>query len=68
MEEDAYNVELAAPVLMESELERPNAIAVDARRLAPLNAGFAIMVVSSLFMYVCCEGRGARGIGETHVS
>lgn len=53
--EGAYNVELAAPVLMESELERPNAIAEEvARRLAPLSAGFAIVVVSLLLHVRVC--------------
>jgi hypothetical protein len=46
-EEDAYKVELAAPVLMLSELERPNMVLV-ARRPAPRNTGFGMAMVSLL--------------------
>lgn len=55
MEEDAYNVELAAPVLMLRELERPN-MALDARRPAPRNTGFAMAMVSLL--HGVCDGCG----------
>ena len=47
-EGDAYNVELAAPVLMLSELERPNMAVVGAKRPAPRNTGFAMTMVSFL--------------------
>lgn len=52
-EEDAYNVELAAPVLMLKELERPN-MAFDARRPAPRNTGLAMAMVSLL--HDVCDG------------
>jgi hypothetical protein len=45
-------VELAVPVFMLREFERPN-IAVEARRFAPWNAGFDIATVS-LLLFVCC--------------
>ena len=51
-EGDAYKVELAVPVFMLREFERPN-IAVEARRFAPWNTGFDIATVS-LLLFVCC--------------
>lgn len=68
MEEDAYNVELAAPVLMLNELERPN-MASDVRRPAPWNTAFAMAMVSLLLGVCgdlwCCQGRLREG---TYVS
>lgn len=54
-EGDAYKVELAVPVLMLREFERPN-MALDARRFAPWNTGFDIATVS-LLLLVCCWWR-----------
>lgn len=56
-EGDAYKVELAAPVFMLSEFERPNMV-VEARRFAPRNTGLDIAMVS-LLLNVCCGGRGS---------
>jgi hypothetical protein len=50
-EGDAYKVELAVPVLMLREFERPS-IVVEARRFAPCNTGFDIATVS-LLLFVC---------------
>jgi len=58
-EEDAYKVELAAPVLMLSELERPNMV-LAARRPALRNTEFATAVVS-LLLDVCGDIRGCLG-------
>lgn len=57
-EGDAYNMELAAPVLMLSEFERPNMAAVGAKRPAPRNTGFTMAMVSFLLDVcdvVCCD-------------
>jgi hypothetical protein len=51
--EDAYNVELAAPVLMLRELERPNMVL--ARRPAPRRTEFTMATVS-LLLRVCDGG------------
>ena len=57
-EEDAYKVELAVPVLMLKEFERPN-MAVEERRFAPRNTGFDIATVS-LLLDVCCGGENSE--------
>jgi hypothetical protein len=66
---DAYNVELAAPVLMLRELERPNMVL--ARRPAPRSTGFTISTVS-LLLKVCDGGLWFLLLGKhwrgTHVS
>jgi hypothetical protein len=51
--DDAYNVELAAPVLMLRELERPNMVL--ARRPAPRSTEFTMSTVS-LLLKVCDGG------------
>jgi len=56
-------VELAVPVLMLREFERPNMV-VAARRFAPWNTGFDIATVSFL-LFVCCGGEKSR---NTYVS
>ena len=60
-------MELAAPVLMLSELERPNMV-LAVRRPAPRNTEFAMAMVS-LLLGVCgmreCQGRLGEG---TYVS
>lgn len=50
----SYNVELAAPVLMLNELERPNMVADGTKRPAPRSTGFTMATVS--FLLGVCGG------------